>query len=213
MTIDATTVIFLVALIIAVVLHELAHGVVAYRLGDDTAKRAGRLTLNPIKHMDPIGSFMLPLLGALSGLPVLGYAKPVPVNPARLRSPRRDMVLVALAGPGSNLLLASAGALVARFTLPDPQATVDQWSDLHVVTRFAVAFALVNLFLGLFNLIPIPPLDGSRLVERFLPVRWLPTWRRITPYGFMIVFLVVLYGGADRIFDPAMRGLARFVRG
>jgi Zn-dependent protease len=208
-TLDATTVIFFVGLITAVVLHELAHGVVAYRLGDDTARRAGRLTLNPIKHLDPVGSVLLPALGALSGLPVLGYAKPVPVSPSRLRSPRRDMVLVALAGPGCNLVLAMASALAVRFFAAHPSEPVRDWSDLDGIARVGIPFALVNLFLGLFNLIPIPPLDGSRLVERFLPVRWLPGWRRLTPYGFMVVFVIVLYGGADWFFVPAMRAFSR----
>src|SRR3954463_5150317 len=114
MRLDRFTVIYFGALFLAIILHEIAHGVVALWFGDDTAKRAGRLTLNPIPHIDPFGSIILPALGALSGYPVLAFAKPVPVNPARLRNPRRDMLVVSLAGPATNLLLMAIGALVAR---------------------------------------------------------------------------------------------------
>src|SRR5882757_3297862 len=114
MRLDRFTVIYFGALFLAIVLHEIAHGVVALWFGDDTAKRAGRLTLNPVPHIDPFGSIVLPALGALAHVPVIGWAKPVPVNPARLRHGRRDLLLVSLAGPGSNFALAIASAFVAR---------------------------------------------------------------------------------------------------
>lgn len=209
MTIDSDVVIAFGSLITAVVLHELAHGFVAFRLGDDTARRAGRLTLNPIKHLDPFGSVLLPLMGAVSGLPVFGYAKPIPVVPGRLRSPRRDLVLVALAGPAANFALASVGVLVARFSF----VVVDERSEVSLLTRTGVLFGLVNLFLGLFNLVPIPPLDGSRIVERMLPLNWLPQWRRLGQYGFLIVFALVLLGAADHVFTPAVDRVLAFVQG
>src|SRR5882757_10257394 len=111
---DRETVVFFVALVASIILHEISHGVVAFVLGDDTAKRAGRLTLNPLPHIDPFGSIFLPVLGALTHVPVIGWAKPVPVNPARLRNGRRDLILVSLAGPGTNFALAIVAAFVAR---------------------------------------------------------------------------------------------------
>jgi Zn-dependent protease len=114
MRLDRFTVIYFGALFLAIILHEIAHGVVALWFGDDTARRAGRLTLNPVPHIDPFGSIILPAMGALAGVPVIGWAKPVPVNPGRLRNPRRDMLVVSLAGPGTNFLLMLASAVVAR---------------------------------------------------------------------------------------------------
>ncbi|HEV3452951.1 MAG TPA: site-2 protease family protein, partial [Acidimicrobiia bacterium] len=184
-------------LVAAVILHEVSHGVVASWLGDDTAKRAGRLTLNPLPHIDPFGSIILPAMGALAGLPIFGYAKPVPVDPRRLRRPRRDIILVSLAGPATNLVLMAAAAVGARAiyssggVLP---GTIDQ-STSNLLLEIVFYFALVNLLLGLFNLLPIPPLDGSALVERLLPSAWLPTWYRIRPYGLLILLVLVFFTG------------------
>lgn len=208
-------VIFFGCLVVAVILHEVSHGVVAYWLGDDTAKRAGRLTLNPVPHIDPFGSIVLPAMGALAGLPVFGYAKPVPVNPARLRHPRRDMVVVSLAGPTTNLLLMAVGALVARAiysgggSLP---GGIDQSSTSYLFLEIAFYFALVNLLLGLFNLLPIPPLDGSALVERVLPERWLPGWYRYRQYGFLILLGLILFTGVlGTVIQPFFNALRDFV--
>ncbi len=210
MNIDSTTILLVAVLIASVVIHEVAHGLVADRLGDDTARRAGRLTLNPIRHLDPFGSVVLPLLGALGGVP-FGYAKPVPVRPSRLRSPRRDLVLVALAGPGSNLVLCSIGAIVARLTMPSGRFGIG-WRELPIVTEIAFAFAIVNLFLAILNILPIPPLDGSRMVEYFLPARRLAGWNRLAPYGFFVVFALVLSGALDVLYDPAIDALLDFIR-
>jgi Zn-dependent protease len=208
-------VIFFSCLVVAVILHEVSHGVVANWLGDDTAKRAGRLTLNPIPHIDPFGSILLPLMGALAGLPVFGYAKPVPVNPARLRHPRRDMVLVSLAGPCTNLLLMAIAALVARAiysgggSLP---GAIDQSSTSYLVLQIVFGFALVNLLLGLFNLLPIPPLDGSALLERLLPESSLETWYRIRPYGFVILLVLIFFTGVlGTVITPFFNALRDFV--
>lgn len=207
-------VIFFGCLVVAVILHEVSHGVVAFWLGDDTAKRAGRLTLNPVPHIDPFGSIILPAMGALAGLPVFGYAKPVPVNPARLRHPRRDMVIVSLAGPTTNLVLMAVAAVVARAiysgggVLP---GAIDQ-STSDVLLEIVFIFALVNLLLGLFNLLPIPPLDGSALVERLLPEAWLETWYRVRPYGFLILFGLVFFTGIiSTVVQPFFQGLRDFV--
>jgi len=182
-------------LVVAIILHEVSHGVVALWFGDDTAKRAGRLTLNPVPHVDPFGSIVLPAMGALAGLPVLGYAKPVPVNPARLRSPRRDMVFVSLAGPATNFLLMAIAAVIARAMYQGGavlgRAIDDRSPDL--LLEILVFFAIVNLLLGVFNLLPIPPLDGSALVERLLPNDWLPTWYKYRPYGFLVLLGLVFF--------------------
>jgi Zn-dependent protease len=209
--VDSVTVIFLCGLIIAIILHEISHGVVAFVLGDDTAKQAGRLTLNPVAHVDPFGSIVLPVLGALAHVPVIGWAKPVPVNPARLRNGRRDLLLVSLAGPGSNFALAIVSAVVARSQFHfNPSFVVV--GDLPMRVLIPLVFAEVNLFLGLFNFLPIPPLDGAALVERVLPREWLPGWYRFRPYGILVLFLLVFSTHiTSRLFQPVLDHLYRFV--
>jgi Zn-dependent protease len=210
------TVILFGCLVVAVILHEISHGVVALWFGDQTAKRAGRLTLNPIPHIDPFGSILLPAMGAIAGFPAFGYAKPVPVNPSQLRHPRRDMLYVSLAGPTTNFLLMAIAAVVSR-ALVQGGATLgssftDQSPDLLLEIVFY--FAIVNLLLGVFNLLPIPPLDGSALVERILPEQWLPTWHRYRPYG-MLVLMVLIFSTnvVSTIVNPFYDMLSRFVVG
>ncbi len=195
MELDSTTVILLASLIPSVILHEIAHGVVALRLGDDTAQRAGRLTLNPVKHIDPFGTLLLPALLALSGLGVIGYAKPVPVNVARLRHPRNDSVYVALAGPGTNIALSVLAALVYRAF--EPAGTAGD---------AVLLFGIVNVILAAFNLIPLPPLDGSALVERVLPRSLWPQYMRLRKYSMLLVLAVVLLipGSLSGLFDWAI---------
>jgi Zn-dependent protease len=201
------------AIVVAVILHEISHDMVALWFGDDTAKKAGRLTLNPIPHIDPFGSIILPILGALSGFAFIAFAKPVPVNPSRLRNPRRDMLFVSLAGPATNLLLMFGAAIVAR-ALAGSARGIDNFNDLPAGFKLAFVFAIVNLFLALFNLLPIPPLDGSAILERFLPREWLPTWYRIRPYGFLVLFLLVFsLGFPGRAFEPFLDRLRDFIRG
>jgi Zn-dependent protease len=205
------SVIFFGCLVVAVILHEISHGIVALWFGDRTAKEAGRLTLNPVPHIDPFGSIVLPAIGAITGLPVLAWAKPVPVNPSRLRHPRRDMLYVSLAGPATNFLLMFAAALAARaaYHSVNPVSYIDQ---LPLGIQILFSFALVNLFLGLFNLLPIPPLDGSSLIERVLPEAWLPHWYRFRPYGFFVLFLLVFSTGViSQFLEPFERWLIRFV--
>jgi Zn-dependent protease len=208
--IDSVTVIFLGGLIVAIILHEISHGVVANLLGDDTAKRAGRLTLNPVPHVDPFGSIILPVLGALAHVPVIGWAKPVPVNPSKLRGGRRDMLLVSLAGPSTNFALAAVAAVVARSQFHyNGEIFV---SDLPMRVLIPLLFAEVNLFLGVFNFLPIPPLDGAALIERILPAAWLPGWYRFRPYGILVLFLLVFSTHLlTNVFDPFQRHLYRFV--
>ena len=209
---DRVTIIFFVALVASIIVHEISHGVVALWFGDDTAKRAGRLTLNPIPHIDPFGSIILPALGALAHVPVIGWAKPVPVNPNRLRS-RRDMLLVSLAGPATNLSLMLIAAVVAR-VLYKPQFNPLGYitlNDLSLPVLVALIFAQVNLVLGLLNLLPIPPLDGSALLERVMPREWLPTWYRFRPYGILVLFALVFYVGLGPVLDPFFRHLNSFI--
>ncbi len=201
-------------LVVAVILHEISHGVAALWLGDDTAKRAGRLTLNPIPHIDPFGSLVLPALGALSGLPVIGYAKPVPVDPRKLRHPRRDMVLVSLAGPTSNFLLMGIAAVVSRWMYTQGRGlggAIDATTS-DLLLEIVFFFAIVNLLLGVFNLLPVPPLDGSALLERLLPTTWLPAWYRFRPYGLLVIFGLVFFTGiVGTIIDPFYQALHDFV--
>jgi Zn-dependent protease len=210
--VDRVTIVFFVALVASIILHEISHGVVALWFGDDTARRAGRLTLNPIPHIDPFGSIILPAMGALAHIPVIGWAKPVPVNPNRLRNHRRDMLLVSLAGPATNLSLMLVAAYIARSLYKPPfGATTITFADLSWPVLVALIFAQVNLFLGLLNLLPIPPLDGSALLERVLPREWLPGWYRFRPYGIIVLFVLVFYVGLGKILDPLVLHLNSFI--
>jgi Zn-dependent protease len=208
---DEQTLIYFGCLVVAVILHEISHGVVALWFGDRTAKDAGRVTLNPVPHIDPFGSIVLPAMGAITGLPVLAWAKPVPVNPSRLRHPRRDMLFVSLAGPATNLTL-MLGAAIGAKVLYESGPQVLFYEDLPLGTRILFSFAVVNLFLGLFNLLPIPPLDGSALLERILPVGWLPNWYKFRPYGFLVLFLLVFSTGViSEFLNPFVNQLFDFV--
>jgi Zn-dependent protease len=209
--IDEQTFIYFGCLVVAVILHEISHGVVALWFGDRTAKEAGRLTLNPVPHIDPFGSIVLPAMGAIVGLPVFGYAKPVPVNPNRLHKPRRDMLYVSLAGPASNLSLMLVAAIGAKL-LYQNGPNVLFYDQLPLGTRIIFTFAVVNLLLGLFNLLPIPPLDGSALLERVLPERYLPAWYKFRPYGILVLLVIIFWSGAlEKVLDPFINQLFDWV--
>jgi Zn-dependent protease len=180
--------IFYMALIPSIILHEVSHGLVAYWCGDDTAKRAGRLTLDPISHVDPIGTIILPIVMLLTTGFAFGYAKPVPVSINRLRHPRNQAVLVALAGPATNFILAGICAIGFRLFF-DPYA---QSLSLPLLIFFYAGFA--NVLLGSFNLIPIPPLDGSAVVERLLPEEWMPSYYRFRQMALVLILILVLFG-------------------
>ena len=180
---------WLIPLVVAIVLHEISHGWVANAFGDPTAKRKGRLSLNPIRHVDPVGTIVLPLVLAVSGAPVFGWAKPVPVVARRLRNPRWHMMLVALAGPGMNLLLALVGALAwagLRWLSP-PDGLGWEFLVLNVFN-----FVLINVSLAIFNLLPIPPFDGGHVVEGLLPRALVPRYARLARFGFPILFLLLV---------------------
>lgn len=211
--VSTTSALLFVMLIPSVILHEVSHGLVAYWFGDDTAKRAGRLTLNPIPHIDPLGSIIMPAILAFGGFPVFGYAKPVPVDVTRLRSPRNQTVIVSLAGPLVNIILAVLAALALRFFLPAGDiyaATYYGITVLPIGWQLLFFLGLVNVYLAIFNLIPLPPLDGSAVLERLLPRAWWPAYlsiRRFTlPALFIVAILVVeIHPGAlNRVYQPAI---------
>ena len=180
----------------SIILHEVSHGWVARLFGDDTAARAGRLTLNPLVHVDPVGTLIVPALMALGGFGVFGWAKPVPVNTARLRSPRNQGVLVSLAGPATNIVLAALGAVVFIQVI---RPGIPPGGTLSLTAQIVFYFSLANVGLAVFNLLPIPPLDGSVLFERLLPARYWPTYLRIRPYTMMIVMGLVML---NFLFNP-----------
>jgi Zn-dependent protease len=190
------------ALVIAIVFHEVAHGWTALALGDPTAKERKRLTLNPIRHVDPIGTLVVPGALALSGLPVFGWAKPVPVTQQRLRNPRYGMMAVAAAGPATNLVLAAVAAVLlglfgpegARLALSGSGMPVIAGSDgaISMAGTFAFVLILINVFLALFNLLPVPPFDGSHIVEGLLPPRAARAYERLRPFGLPLLFLLLL---------------------
>ena len=202
-----TVVYFVASLLPAIVLHELSHGVVTDRLGDPTPRMLGRLTLNPVKHIDPIGTVILPALLLLPrlfgrpGPPVFGYAKPMPVNPANLRDPDRQMAIIAVAGPLTNLVLAVVGSVGHRVS----------GGFGNPVGDFFAVFVFVNVLLAVFNLLPIPPLDGSKVLARFLPPRAREVFRSLEPYGalFMIGIFFLFPGPVFAIIDPVVSGLLR----
>lgn len=164
----------------ALVLHEVAHGFAAYKLGDPTAKRAGRLSLNPLHHIDPFGTVILPLILMFFKMPVIGYAKPVPYNPVYFKDPRKGDLIVGLAGPSANLamaLLAAGVCWLCALFVPDNVQNTLAFAYFYVF--FLNQFVMINLFLMFFNLLPIPPLDGSSIIAILIPVRWLPKYYMI----------------------------------
>ncbi len=192
-------VVALVAFFIAVVCHEYAHGRVAYALGDPTARDAGRLTLNPLAHIDPLGTVLLPLGLALVrfvlgvAVPIVGYAKPVPVNPVYFRHPYQGMMLVALAGPVTNLILAGLGTALwygVGGNLPE------------LLAFFLFYFVVINVILAIFNLIPVPPLDGSRILLYLLPARGKRLLFLLEPFGFVLIFLLLYAGWLQHVLWP-----------
>jgi len=192
---DAQTIVMLVLLIPSITFHEFMHGYAAYRLGDPTAKDAGRLTLNPIKSIDPFGTILLPLLMSLSGGPIFGYAKPVPYNPMYFKNLRKGELITGFSGPAANLALALVGALIAwtavlAVVLSEPLAQA-----LYLVGS---TMTMLNLVLMFFNLLPIPPLDGSSIVPIFLPNSAMEGWYKLQRYSFII--LIGLLWGLPMLF-------------
>lgn len=180
----------IVPMIFAIVFHEVAHGWMARALGDATAYRAGRLSLNPLRHVDPIGTVILPGSLALAGLPVFGWAKPVPVDYRRLRNPKRDMAFVGAAGPAANLVLATLAAVAIGLMVRVSDMTAEPGPATLFIAENFKNFLLVNLFLGAFNLLPLPPFDGSRILRGMLPAGGVRVMDRIEPIGIPLFFAV-----------------------
>lgn len=173
-------------LIIAIVFHEVAHGWTALALGDPTAKEQRRLSLNPIRHVDPVGTLLVPGALALFGGPVFGWAKPVPVNARRLNNPRYGMMVVAAAGPATNILLAFIGAVLVGVVLGLSGTALPDWA----LTAFA-SFIMINAFLAFFNLLPIPPFDGSHIVGGLLPRSMAVQWQKLQQLGMLLIIVLI----------------------
>ncbi|WP_428897730.1 Zn-dependent protease (includes SpoIVFB) [Parelusimicrobium proximum] len=195
-------------LMFSIVVHEVSHGLIAYKNGDDTAYLLGRLSFNPIKHIDPVGSVLVPFLCYISGAPIFGWAKPVPVNTVRLNSPRRDIGLVSVAGPASNIILAILFLIILKvLTLLNP-AMVSSSSTGFYIMRYAV---MINILLAFFNMLPIPPLDGSKVLASVLPYDMADKYMSLNRYGMLILLGFILFRGVDIVLIPVMTFFDRLI--
>jgi Zn-dependent protease len=200
----STIVLWAVPVVFAITLHEAAHGYVARTFGDRTAQLRGRITLNPLKHIDPVGTILVPgvlILAAKFGGPqfVFGWAKPVPVNFGNLRNPKRDMLWVAAAGPGANFVMAVLWALVLKALVSTGAGASASWL---LMAKVGIS---VNLVLMALNLLPVPPLDGGRIAVSLLPMSASRMWARIEPYGLFIIVGLLAFGLLDKVMEPLLR--------
>lgn len=199
--------------LLAITVHELAHGWVAYKLGDPTAKSEGRLTLNPLSHLDVAGTLVFFITQTI------GWAKPVPVNPMYFKRPRKDMIWVALAGPASNIILAVLCALLYRLVLASlgdgTSFTASLMMKMRSIVQPIVIMAMVgvqiNLGLAFFNLLPIPPLDGSKILEGIMPISWVYSYRKIERFGFLILLALIFTGATSKLIVPPILFLSRLL--
>jgi len=205
-------------LIFAIVLHEVAHGWIANKLGDHTARDMGRLTLNPLSHIDLFGTIIMPLLLFLltNGRMVFGYAKPVPINPYNFRDPKKGMALSSIAGPGINIIMAISFSFLLRVALPAVEGYLPkpswEWFAMPLALMFGYG-VIINVVLAILNLIPIPPLDGSRVVYWLLPHRQAAAYYRMEPYGMLILMLLIGLGVLGRIITPIVRPILMLLLG
>jgi Zn-dependent protease len=205
-------------LIFAIVLHEVAHGWVANRLGDHTARDMGRLTLNPVPHIDLFGTIIMPLLlfFLTNGKMIFGYAKPVPINPYNFREPKKGMALSSIAGPGINIIMALSFTLLLRVVMPAVEGMMpkESWSLLALPVTLMLGYGvIINIVLAVLNLIPIPPLDGSRVVYWLLPEKYAAVYYRLEPYGTLILLLLIGFGVLGRIIYPIIRPILSLLLG
>jgi Zn-dependent protease len=204
--------------LIAIVFHELSHGFVANKLGDPTAKTMGRLTLNPIAHIDPFGTILMPLMLLIftNGQFVFGYAKPVPINPMNFKNPRRDMAISAAAGPVTNILLAIASLIILKFIFVPLSFVLPESVSTPVMTPLIMilqASVVMNVVLASFNMIPIPPLDGGRVLTGLLPYKQAVSFSKIEPFGFIIVLVLIATGIANIFVAPLVNLFLRILQG
>jgi Zn-dependent protease len=192
----------------AIILHEVMHGFVALQLGDDTAQRAGRLTLNPLSHIDLFGTIIMPIALLFMHLPVFGYAKPVPVDFGRLRSPRSGMFMVAAAGPLTNIVLAVARSIGMRIAMAH---VAGQWGSSIALPLYYMlrASVVINVVLATFNLLPLLPLDGGRVVVSMLPLKAARAFSRLEPFGFLILLVLLYTDSVERVINPIINAIAR----
>ena len=201
-------IIWAVPVVFAITVHEVAHGWVAYQLGDATAKSSGRLTLNPLKHIDPVGTVVLPLILLYIGGFVFGWARPVPVSWQNLGHPRRDMALVAMAGPAANLIMMLLWAILARTILifnPFPTGV------LELIMIMCSAGIIINIVLMVINLIPLLPLDGGRIMNSLLPPRLAVVYARLEPFGLIIIVLLLASGLLSKYLSPVVFAIETFI--
>ena len=198
-------------LIFSLTVHEAAHAWSASRLGDDTARRLGRVSLNPVVHVDPIGTLLLPLVAIIGNLPIIGWAKPTPVNPRNLRHPRRDYVLVTAAGPASNLVIAVVAAMVLHL-IPAADPSREGMDVSSPLILLAIQLVDINLLLALFNMIPVPPLDGGRVMAGLLPPALAIRYNQLGRYGFIIIYALMLTGVLGALIGPPYYFLRTMLR-
>ena len=208
LTFIQTVAISAIPIIFAITLHEAAHGLIASRLGDQTARLSGRLTLNPIKHIDPLGKVVLPLVMLALGGIIFGWAKPVPVDWRNLRNPKRDMAWVAAAGPAANFIMMLVWAVLAKLVLNYEEVFQGFSTPMLYMARAGVT---INIVLMVLNLLPIPPLDGSRVVSSLLPARLAIKYNQIEPYGLIIILLLFVTGILGRILWPPIAAIYNIV--
>jgi len=204
-------------ILIAITFHELSHGFVANKLGDPTAKMMGRLTLNPIAHIDLIGTVLMPLMLIIltNGQFVFGYAKPVPINPMNFKNPKRDMAISAAAGPITNILLAILSMLILRLLIIPLADLFPESLSVTVIEPLIMIFkssVIINVILSVFNMIPIPPLDGGRVLVGFLPYRQAVSFSKIEPFGFIIVIFLIATGIASYFVLPVVNFFLRVLQ-
>jgi Zn-dependent protease len=193
-----------IVLLFSLTIHEMAHAFTADRLGDPTARMLGRISLNPMVHADPIGTIAFPLIALVTGAPLIGWAKPVPVDVRNLRHHRRDYILVAAAGPASNLVIALVSAIVLAAIPISPQTLGETNVSVPIAAILSQAMRL-NVLLAVFNMLPIPPLDGGNVLAGLLPPRLAISFNQLRPYGFLLLYALILTGGFETIVVPPYR--------